>query len=605
MKTLAPPRNAATASRVAGVLLVGFAIFGAVAAATAADVPSQGSAWDPLEAKVDVMVKDLITKSKLPGMTVAVTQQGRLIFSKGYGYANTETKAAMTELTRSRIGSVTKATITGPSAYQLMKAKGIDPKTKLLYGEDGVLGIGFYPNQDVAVTRFTPIVALSINAEDQAYAWYTDGTVSAGATNKLDQYVAPKPYTLPAGKKPDDIREIGISKNGRSYVWYDDGKMSVGTATDLDYYSGLSDAAVKLPSGKTMEHVVGIDISKSDDHVYVWYEDGTVSSGTTTDFDYYFKPKPVEYEIASGATAYNVRGIGIASNDHVYAWFGYGKASSGTTTKLYQYQHLYEYTAAKAKSDDWRAWFAKITIQNLLDHRAGFTRSGDIEGAAKMFKTSESALTYEQAHKHFLATRKLMYEPGKGSSYSNHGFGLWTLLIEKIAGKPYKTYVQNDYLKPLGLDGRIAGETTSPTSFDAWNHGYSGGKPVPIPFENSTLGLAAGGFRAAAQDLAKLMTSLDGKYTDAQLDSMGWGKGSDGKLAHNGLISGGTAYATMYPDGYKAPGGQNLSRIHIALVTNIETDPADLTDLATKIALQVPGANVPATYDIWKGKPAK
>ena len=40
-----------------------------------------------------------------------------------------------------------------------------------------------------------------------------------------------EPYTLPAGKKPVDIREIGIAKSGQSYVWYDDGKLSIGTAT--------------------------------------------------------------------------------------------------------------------------------------------------------------------------------------------------------------------------------------------------------------------------------------------------------------------------------------------------------------------------------------
>ncbi|MCC2669530.1 MAG: hypothetical protein K0Q72_2001, partial [Armatimonadetes bacterium] len=460
MKAHPRPRNAAAASRrTAGILLVGIATLGAgLSASAGGSVPSQGSAWDPLESKVDVMVKDLITKSKLPGMTVAVTQQGRLIFSKGYGYANTSTKTPMTDTSRIRIGSVTKAAITGPSAFQLMKAKGIDPKTKLLYGDNGVLGNGFYSNADVAVKRFTPIVGIAINAEDQVYTWYGNGTMSVGATNKLDQYAAPKPYTLPAGKKPIDVREIGISKGGQVYVWYDDGKLSIGTPTDFDAVRGPSEDAVKLPSGKTMGEIVGIDISKSDDHVYVWYDDATVSSGTSKDFDYYHAPKAVDYEYGSGCTAYNVRGMGIASNNHVYAWFGYGKASSGTTTRLYQYLHHYDYKVPAVPVPDWHSWYGKITIQNLLDHRAGFNGGGDTEGAARMFKVSESNVTYEQTHKHFLATRKLIYEPGKGSSYSNHGFGLWTLLVERISGKPYKTYVQEDYLKPLGLNTRVSGE---------------------------------------------------------------------------------------------------------------------------------------------------
>jgi hypothetical protein len=370
---------------------------------------------------------------------------------------------------------------------------------------------------------------------------------------------------------------------------------------------GLTENPAKLPSGKSMAHVVGIDIAKSDDHVYVWYEDSTVSSGTSTDFDFYFKPKPVQYAYMPGATSYNVRGMGIAKNDHVYAWFSNGKASSGSSTKLFQHHNLYDYTwPAVSGGDDWNAWFKKITIQNLLDHRAGFTRSGDVEGAMKLFNKSEAVLTYEDCHRHFLKTRKLIYEPGKGSSYSNHGFGLWTLMIEEITGKPFKNYVQDNYLKPMGLSGRVTGETANPLPSDAWNHVYnSGGNPVPSPFETSTLGLAAGGFRSSAADLVRIMKELDGKYTEAELDSMGWGKETRGKLHHNGLREGATAYVCMFPDGYKAGNGANLSRVHVAIVVNVSTDTGELEDLASRIALRVPESSISNSYDIWKGKPAQ
>ena len=38
------------------------------------------------------------------------------------------------------------------------------------------------------------------------------------------------------------------------------------------------------------QEIVGIGIAKSDDHVYVWYRDGTVSAGTSKDLDYYRAP---------------------------------------------------------------------------------------------------------------------------------------------------------------------------------------------------------------------------------------------------------------------------------------------------------------------------
>ena len=77
-----------------------------------------------------------------------------------------------------------------------------------------------------------------------------------------------------------DIRAIGISgSDSKVYVWYNDGALSIGGSRDLGLYrkvewdkDGNLKQKVKLPSGKSMLNVVGIDIAKSNDHVYIWYE---------------------------------------------------------------------------------------------------------------------------------------------------------------------------------------------------------------------------------------------------------------------------------------------------------------------------------------------
>lgn len=371
---------------------------------------STGEAWPALEEKVDSFVEALIAKNNLPGMTVAVTKEGRLLLSKGYGYAFVDgtRKLPMKPCHRSRIGSVTKAVVTGPSGSQLMKSKNIDPKSTKLYGPKG-------------------------------------------------------------------------------------------------FFGGIFDA----------------------------------------DID-----------------------IGI-------------KAHASESAK-------------------WKEWYEKITIQNLLDHRAGFTRSGDGPGAAKMFGVSEDELTYEQVHRHFLRTRELLYEPGTDDAYSNHGFGLWTILIPKMSGKSYLDYVREDFLKPMKLHNAVRPERANPDSCDAWNHKYNADKePEVFPFEEHGLGLAAGGFRASAQALARLMVELDKKYTTKELDSMGW-LNSKGKLWHNGELPGGTSFVAMFPKGYISSTNVDLSEVHVAVVTNISTSTGDLSSLADKIAFAVPVANVPATFDIWK-----
>jgi len=97
------------------------------------------------------------------------------------------------------------------------------------------------------------------------------------------------------------------------------------------------------------------------------------------------------------------------------------------------------------ESAKWKEWYEKITIQNLLDHESGFPQTGNNNGpaAAKMFGVSEDQLTYEQGHRYFLRVQGLLHEPGT-YAYSNHNFGLWTILIPKMSGKSYLDYVRED-----------------------------------------------------------------------------------------------------------------------------------------------------------------
>jgi CubicO group peptidase (beta-lactamase class C family) len=552
----------------------------------------------PLEMKIDPLVWAQMLEDKLPGVTVAATRNGKLLFNKGYGYANTQTKQLMTASTRARIGSVTKAAITGPAGYQLMAAEGINPQTQTLYGSGGLFGSEFANDIARGVARHTPIVEMDIGQNDHTFTWYNDGTFSEGATNDLDKYNAPQPYTLPPSRQIVDITGIAIAGNGMVYTWYNDARTvstdsprltrSIGTASDLDQYSAQTSEAVDLPAGKTAHDIVGIAIAKSNDHVYVWYQDGTYSQGTSMDFDYYHGPKPYTWAAQANGTSHDIRGMAIASNDHVYAWFGNGKASSGMSHNLAQYISPYLYTLpAGLAGPNWTNLYSSITIQNLLDHRAGFTRSGDTAGTAEMFGVPEASLGYKQIHQHFLRTRPLLRTPGGNPEYSNHGFGLWTLMIEKMSGQSYRDYVYQNYLVPNGVATDIEPQST-PDSRDSANHILVNGVPVPGPYEQSTTGLAAGGYRGTARALTVLTAKLDGKYADADMDRMGWALASDGSLEHNGGAEGGMAYVVMFPAGYTTPEGLDLGNVHIAVVANRWGSLGSFENMAREIAKQLP-----------------
>ena len=353
---------------------------------------STGEAWDTLAEKVGSLVEALIDEKRLPGMTVAVTKDGRLLLSKGYGSALVDGARTlpMKPCFRSETGSVAKVVVTAPSGFQLMKSKNIDPKSTKLYGPKGFFGGMFDADIDVGV-------------------------------------------------------HTGIEKN---------------------------------------------------------------------------KPD-----------------------------------------------------AAK-----WKGWYNQITIQHLLDHKAGFTESGSTEGAAEMFRLSAEELTYTHVHRHFLRTRDLLHEPGTASEYSNHGFGLWTLLIEKMSGTSYPDYVRDTYLKPMELHHAVRPRRAHPDSCDAHNHGSINvdGKPEVAPFRDSDLGLAAGGFTCSAQSLLSLTASLANTHTTAALDSMGWGM-SSGKLNHSGGAGGGAAYVAMFTE---SSTNVALHGVHVAVATNIGFPGYDLSLLS-------------------------
>ena len=82
-----------------------------------------------------------------------------------------------------------------------------------------------------------------------------------------------------------------------------------------------------------------------------------------------------------------------------------------------------------------------ITVAQVLDHTAGFEEysGGDFD-----------AVTRDQFVAHMLAS-KLRFAPGASEQYSNPGYGLLAVIIEKVSGTPFDVYVRDNILAPLGL----------------------------------------------------------------------------------------------------------------------------------------------------------
>jgi CubicO group peptidase (beta-lactamase class C family) len=93
----------------------------------------QGSALPHLES-FDKAMQEVIKKYDVPGTSLAVTKDGKLLLSKGYGYADRDKQESMTPQTLFRMGSINK-TLTAVMVLKLVedgKLKLDDPVLPLL-----------------------------------------------------------------------------------------------------------------------------------------------------------------------------------------------------------------------------------------------------------------------------------------------------------------------------------------------------------------------------------------------------------------------------------------------------------------------------------------
>lgn len=169
----------------------------------------------------------------------------------------------------------------------------------------------------------------------------------------------------------------------------------------------------------------------------------------------------------------------------------------------------------------------KVTVRHLLAHAGGWTLTyGDpaFNSLVVLEKTGETGTATMDSYCRFVASRKLHFEPGTRSSYSNMGYMFLGKVIEAASGKKYEDFVNNEVLKPHGIldmhigksylaEKRInevkyyeAEESQLIPAFDG------SGNLVPKPYGGNPIELlgAAGGWVASSVELAKLMVLVDG-----------------------------------------------------------------------------------------------
>jgi CubicO group peptidase (beta-lactamase class C family) len=208
----------------------------------------------------------------------------------------------------------------------------------------------------------------------------------------------------------------------------------------------------------------------------------------------------------------------------------------------------------------------KITIRQVLSHTSGYRDywPQDYVMAEMMRPTTPDYILNKWARV------PLDFRPGDQWQYSNTGYTIAGLIIEKVSGEPYMQFLQERIFTPLHMTTATETDTKPLAASDARGYRRFALGPVrPAPKEGSGWLYAMGGLAMTAEDLARWDVSeidqslLKPESYKAQQTPVILNDGKDsgyglgvflGKAAgrrmvsHGGEISGFLAENRIYPD---------------------------------------------------------
>jgi CubicO group peptidase (beta-lactamase class C family) len=147
---------------------------------------------------------------------------------------------------------------------------------------------------------------------------------------------------------------------------------------------------------------------------------------------------------------------------------------------------------------------SKVTIQQLLTHTGG---TGDIFGPE--FDAHRKELRTLQDYVNLYGKRGLEFEPGSRWEYSNYGFLLLGVVVERVSGKSYYDYVNEHVYGPAGMTA--SGSLTEDQVVANRSIGYTtfgGGGLQPNTGTLPYRGTSAGGGYSTVEDLLRFASAV-------------------------------------------------------------------------------------------------
>lgn len=209
---------------------------------------------------------------------------------------------------------------------------------------------------------------------------------------------------------------------------------------------------------------------------------------------------------------------------------------------------------------------AKITIEHLLTHTSGIRDYSSIPDSVQRFKMDFTPTELINSFKNL----PMRFAPGSRYEYSNSNYALLGHIIEKITGKTYQQYLEDNFFQPLGMTSSFYGDDKQLIRNRAGGYSQPGSKLENARAISMTQPYAAGAILSTVGDLFKWQQALQSyklvkketlrkAYTRYRLNNgketnygYGWRQGfiqESPSIWHGGLIDGFITMAMYLPEG--------------------------------------------------------
>lgn len=234
------------------------------------------------------------------------------------------------------------------------------------------------------------------------------------------------------------------------------------------------------------------------------------------------------------------------------------------------------------------AW-QPLTIRQLLTHTSGIPNYTSFPGFSE--KTSVQPYTLAGFVDEF-RDKPLEFAPGEKFAYSNSGYYLLGLIIERASGKSYAEFLRENIFAPLEMKNSGYDDSRTLISNRAGGYAWAGKSFVNAASLNMVIPYAAGALYSTTEDLLRWEQSLSTEkiLKKKSLDEIftpfkdgygyGWGIGKLGThqvISHGGGINGFSTDIKRFPD----------DRVTIIVLSNNEDGKAGL--VARNVAFAVFG----------------